>query len=111
MSHAMLDSVTDLVLTAYPQQSRPFIQTHLREAWRQDTYMLEYDGTELVGYLEYHRVPGTRRTIHVTELITTRPGVIWRLKRRFDALTWTHLIFRRDKTDRWRRHFRRLTHG
>lgn len=107
MKPGLIQQLTQLVMAAYgssaPSPIR--IRDHLLNVMEQKTYFIEVRGDELVGYIEWKLLPGTN-IIHITELLVTQPGVIWRLKKRLYAMSWSSIMFRRHKTNRWRYHRR-----
>lgn len=101
----LIEQLAQMARRAYPQHTLEYFRKHFLEVVETHRCLLEIEGNTIVGYLEYKWVPGELLILHVTELLTLKRGVIWKLRKRMNQLPWQSLIFRRQKTGNWESYF------
>jgi hypothetical protein len=112
MSEDVILQLIRLVWDNYGNQAQDSqtLREHFLKVFKEERYFLQMEDSEITGYLEWRWVPGIEGVIHITELITTKPGVIWTLKKRLYDMPWSRIMFCRHKTGRWRHHRRMLAY-
>ena len=106
----MLKELTGLALTCnYDSCTVQELEEHFLTVLGDGRYLIVCNPQhELVGYLEYQWVSET--VLEVRDLIVTERQAIWRLWGHLKRLPYQQLIFRRERTAKWRS-YRRSAHA
>ena len=96
----IVKQLVDLTQKVYPDWNRfelsSYFLNRMDEPWNH--FIVQEDG-KIIGYMDWNYVSDT--IIHITELICTSKGVIWKMRQHLYSMQWSRIMFKRHKTGKW----------